>query len=503
MHKKILLRLLNIGILSLWIMLLFMLVDREVYPITRSQNIISYRHFLPKELLLRDHWMGIYLNDKKVGFSNTTVNAYEEKGFSGYEVRNETEMYIFLFGSNQKVFFKGSALIDTNYNLRNFKIDLKTGAQLMKIEGELLKKNLISLNVITEGSVAKKEVFIPEDIFIANILTPLDFLGKLSPGKSYIIDVLEPFTLTVEKVRLSVKDKVDFMDQLKSVKAYVVEADYKGLRLKSWVSEEGEILREETPLGWVMVKEPMEKAITYQRYLFETQTDVASLISITPSGNIDIPENISYMKIRLGGINASDYELSNERQAVLSKAPLTLEIKTKGISKDSAIELPISAKALEEFMQPSRFIQSDSEEIIRLARSITGGSKNSLIAAQRIKDWVFNNIRKKPVISIPDALGTLKRKEGDCNEHSFLFAALSRAIGIPAKVCYGIVHVDGRFYYHAWCKVYIGEWISMDPTLGEDFADATHVEFLSGGLDKQLDLVRLLGKLNVKILEVK
>ena len=82
-----------------------------------------------------------------------------------------------------------------------------------------------------------------------------------------------------------------------------------------------------------------------------------------------------------------------------------------------------------------------------------------------------------------------------------MFAALARAAGIPTKVCYGLVYINGRFFYHAWCKVYVGEWISIDPTLGQDFADATHIEIISGGLDKQIEIVRLLGKLKIKILE--
>jgi len=495
------LKLLNIGTLLLWFIMMFLLVDREIYPMTSKQNVISYRYFLPKELLLREHWMGIYFNDKKVGYSNTTVSAYEEKGFSGYEISNETEMFVFLLGEHQKIFFKGSAMVDTNYNLRNFEFDLKTGSEIIKVIGKLIKKDIVDLKIITGGGIIEKEVQVPRDVFIANILTPLEFLGKLSVGKTFLIDVLEPFTLTVEKVRLFVKEKVDFIDQQKPVKAYLVEIDYKGLKLKSWVSEEGEILKEETSLGWTIVKEPMEKAIVYQRYLLEKPQDVASLISILPKGKIDITDKASYMKVELEGLNVDEFELSNERQDVLSKIPLRLEIKTKRILKENVLELPIKHKVEDEFMAPSRFIQSDNYEIVQLASKIAREETNSLVVAQRIKDWIFKNIGKRPIISIPDALGTLKRREGDCNEHSFLYTALARAKGIPTKVCYGLVYIDGRFYYHAWCKVFIGEWISIDPTLGQDFVDATHIELLSGGLDKQLELVRLLGKLKIKILE--
>ncbi len=501
MLRKALLKLFNITTLLLWIVMMFLLVDREIYPMTSGQNIASYRYFLPKELLLRDHWMGIYFNDKKVGYSNTAVSAYEEKGFSGYEIRNETEMFVFLLGEYQKVFFNGSAMVDTNYNLKNFKFNLNTGSQRISVVGKLLRKNVIDLRIASGADVIKKEIQVPDDIFIANLLTPLEFLGKLASGKTFTLNVLEPFTLTVEKVKIYIKEKVDFESQNKLIRAYVVETEYKGLKLKSWVSEEGEILKEETSLGWIMVKEPMEKAIVYQRYMFEKPQDVALIISILPEGKTDLREGVSSMRVELEGLEAEEFELTDERQSVVSKTPLALEIKTKRISKEDSLKLPIEDKAKGEFTAPSRFIQSDSEEIMQLADKIAGEEKNSLVVAQKIKEWIFKNIGKRPIISIPDALGTLKRREGDCNEHSFLYAALARAKGIPTKVCYGLVYIEGRFYYHAWCKVFVGEWISIDPTLGEDFADATHIALLSGGLDKQLELVRLLGKLKIKILE--
>ncbi len=500
MIKKIFFKTFNVGTILLWLVMMFLLVDSQIYPITKPQSFIAYKYFLPKELLLRDHWMGIYFNDKKVGYSNTIINAYEEKNFSGYQISNEMELLIFLLGEYQRVFFKGKTMIDINYNLKNFKFDMKIGPQIMKIEGYAEGRNLIKIKATTKEGVMLKEIMIPKDVFIANILTPIEFLGKLSVGKSFVIDVFEPFTLSVEKVKLFVREKVGFAYRGDIVPAYVVEVDYKGLKLKSWVSEDGHILREETPLGWIMVKEPMEEAIVYQRYLTKTPEDLISLISILPEGKPGISNSTSYMRVELEGLEHSLFSLSDERQNIISEEPLRLEINRRIVSKD-ALELPIGDEGLDEFLMPERLIQSEDERIKQLAGDIIKGHTNSFICAKKIKEWLFKNITKRPIIGIPSALDTLDRKVGDCNEHSFLFAALARAAGIPTKVCYGLVYINGRFFYHAWCKVYVGEWISIDPTLGQDFADATHIEIISGGLDKQIEIVRLLGKLKIKILE--
>jgi transglutaminase-like putative cysteine protease len=90
---------------------------------------------------------------------------------------------------------------------------------------------------------------------------------------------------------------------------------------------------------------------------------------------------------------------------------------------------------------------------------------------------------------------------GDCNEHSTLFVALCRAAGIPSKLCADIVYNQGSFYYHAWADVFVGRWVSVDPTMDQLPVDATHICFVEGGLDKQLEIIKLIGVVTVEVME--
>jgi transglutaminase-like putative cysteine protease len=118
----------------------------------------------------------------------------------------------------------------------------------------------------------------------------------------------------------------------------------------------------------------------------------------------------------------------------------------------------------------------------------------------KIKDWVYKEIAKQPTVSIPNALEVLQTKRGDCNEHTVLFNALARAAGIPAKTIVGIVYLRGAFYYHAWSEIWLGEWISIDSVLNQFPADVTHVKFLEGEIDRQLDILQLIGNLKIEVL---
>jgi transglutaminase-like putative cysteine protease len=105
------------------------------------------------------------------------------------------------------------------------------------------------------------------------------------------------------------------------------------------------------------------------------------------------------------------------------------------------------------------------------------------------------------VVSVPDALGTLENRMGDCNEHAMLLAALARAAGIPARIEAGLVYLGGRMYYHAWNLLYLGRWVTADALFGQLPADVTHIRLVTGSQQQQLDLVGVIGNLTIEVVD--
>ncbi|MEK6196395.1 MAG: transglutaminase-like domain-containing protein [Deltaproteobacteria bacterium] len=107
------------------------------------------------------------------------------------------------------------------------------------------------------------------------------------------------------------------------------------------------------------------------------------------------------------------------------------------------------------------------------------------------------------MLSLPDALSTLENRIGDCNEHEVLFAAMARAAYLPTKVEAGVVYLNGRFFYHAWNHVDLGrsDWITADALFNQIPADVTHIRLTSGAQEDQLNILGLIGKLGITLLE--
>ncbi len=163
-------------------------------------------------------------------------------------------------------------------------------------------------------------------------------------------------------------------------------------------------------------------------------------------------------------------------------------------------------KAKKPFLEAGPYIQSDSDEIINLSREIVGGEKNSWEAARKINAWVYENIDRRFTPDLSNALQTLHSRQGDCGEYTALTVALMRAAGIPTRPVTGMVYYppgDG-FGYHAWIEAFVGDWIMMDSSWGEDIVNPTHIALARGDLLEQIRIInRVLGKIDIEVLEAR
>ena len=92
-----------------------------------------------------------------------------------------------------------------------------------------------------------------------------------------------------------------------------------------------------------------------------------------------------------------------------------------------------------------------------------------------------------------------------CRDYATLYTALARAAGVPTRLCAGIVYADGKFFYHAWAESFVGQWVAFDPTLYDpkqaSFVDATHIKFAQGDVTQMFEVVSIVGRLKIHIVE--
>jgi transglutaminase-like putative cysteine protease len=182
-----------------------------------------------------------------------------------------------------------------------------------------------------------------------------------------------------------------------------------------------------------------------------------------------------------------------------------LRIEREDRSELRSYELPAREPRFAPDLASTPFLQVDDREVRERSREILGGEGDAEKAADKLLEWVFRNLAKSPVVSVPNARDVLRDRRGDCNEHAVLYAALGRAAGLPVRVVAGAVYMPGdggspgAFHYHAWDEVWLGRWVAVDPTFGQFPADATHVKLIDGGPEKHVALVAMIGNLELEV----
>jgi transglutaminase-like putative cysteine protease len=183
---------------------------------------------------------------------------------------------------------------------------------------------------------------------------------------------------------------------------------------------------------------------------------------------------------------------------------LLVEVRKSTWDGQNGLPFPVSDEPLKRYLEKTLQIQPDHPDIRKTAEKIVGTESAAWPAAKKINRWVYENVKKEFVDSL-SSVDTLQQRRGECQSHSYLFAALARSVGIPTRVSTGMVYSEkyGGFLYHAWPEVYVGNdnWVAMDPTLGQNIADATHIKLANDENGEPFNLLQFVGKVGMNVLE--
>jgi hypothetical protein len=449
-------------------------------------------------------WRGVYYRGAKVGFTVSQTIPRDD----GFELQEDGQLEMTLLGASAAAKIHTAARVDKAFVLRSFEFRLDPGTGPVTVAGRVeragrdaAKPWTLVLDITSSGATRTETRHLDEPpLLTLNLGRRLASEG-LTTGARYRWMAFDPATLRNAPVTLEVgrRELVRVGDT--PTPAFRVELEFAGLRTTSWVTDTGDVVREESPLGLLTLREPAARA-TVMAVSGQVQTDLlaaAAVVPVTPTP-FDEPRNVLRLRVRLDGADLSSPDLTGAGQTVEGD---TIEV----INPTSLAPGPADPDAARD-LAPEPFIESDAPEIRAEARKAVGDATDRRVQAERLTRYVNGLLDKKPTIGLPSALEVLRTKVGDCNEHTALYVAMARALGIPARIDVGLAYVRGAFYYHAWPEVYLAErdgrglWLPVDPTFNEFPADATHVRLARGGLDKQTVILPLIGRLKMTILEL-
>jgi len=436
----------------------------------------------------QDEWLALFQHGRKVGYSHTRLIPRDE----GFDASEELFLRLLFLEETQEVFSTVQAQLAPDHSLKSFAFRLQAGPISFRLEGRVAPGKLILVTRMA-GEERSTELPVANPIYLGSGIRAFLAQERLKVGETYRLTFFDPSTMSQSLVPVRVEAKETIRLDSRSYEAFRVVMEYHGLKVTSWISPYGEVLKEEGVLGMALVKSNAEEATKGLE-----RADLVRAAAVVPDRIIPKPRELRQLKLELTGVTGEALDLSGDRQR-WQEGQLT--IVRESLHDLPAVGIPWTGADMVRDLQSSLLIQSDAPQLKGQAAEILGPERDGLTAVRKISSWVYRQVEKRPTLSIPSALEVWRQRVGDCNEHSVLFAALARAAGIPTRIVAGLLYADGSFFYHAWNEVYLGRWVSVDATLDQVPADPTHVRLILGGPDRQVELVRVMGQLGIRVVD--
>lgn len=439
-----------------------------------------------------ERWYGIFLQDQHIGFSVSRATPTAGGGML-YEQRSQLRMLT--FGKVQEVVTVGAALTDPSARLSRFDFFLAGDAVRLAVQGEHRGDELV-MRVDQAGEQQELRFPMSSPPQVGLSMEAVLARTTLAPGVTVRVPYFDPVTLQQGERELRVTD-VEVLES--GDEAWWLTSSFAGVETRALVSVTGETLREENAMGMSMVRMAPEAARAVPTN--EAPADLIALTSVPLDGALPgDSRSLRTLTVQIAGVPPERVRDEPPLQArVGDRVTVTVPAwDTLPDEPDPALPPPPA-----DTLAPTLTLPSAHPEIQSAAAEILAGAPTRKAKVAALVRWVFENVEKVPAIGVPNGLAVLRDRQGDCNEHTALFVTLARAAGVPARIAAGVVFSDriaekGAFYYHAWPEVWMGGetgWVPVDPTFGQVVADATHIKLVEGDLDRQVEIMAVMGRL--------
>lgn len=500
------------GVLLLWVGAIGWLVRREFWR-TEGSLLTEATLSLPPGAT----YYVLSLGGQQIGFASNTVDTLADT----IRVDDVMVLEVPALGEMHRTDARTEAWLTRRMELRGFSARLRGDIGQFAARGTVHGDSLLTVELESGGDRQSVRVPLVRPIVLPGLL-PLHvtFGGRVQVGSRFTVRTFDPLLLRERDVELRVTGDSTFIlpdsamfdstaqrwqpARWDTVHAFRLNQDLGGITVEAWIDDLGRIVRAASPMGFSMERTAFE--IAHENFRRRSPAEALAAASGDVIRQTAIESNVrvrtaglTELRVRLQGVDLRGFDLPGGRQALRGD---TLVVTIEGADLLSPeYRLPASGPEFAAFTTPEPLIQSRDPRIEAQARQIAGRIRDPRRVAEELNRWVYENLDKQITVSVPSAVQVLEARRGDCNEHTVLYVALARALGLPARTAAGLVYLDGRFYYHAWPEVYLNGWVAVDPTFGQFPADASHLRFTVGGLARQVELIRLIGRLELDVVQ--
>jgi hypothetical protein len=451
-------------------------------------------------------YYAVFMGGKKIGHSMRNRVTAEGK----VTTIQETSIQVSRADVSTKVVTTETNIETTDGKPLGFQVVQDFGTRTVSISGTVDELWIVDVTATSMGQKQKKTFGWPSGAVMAEGLRLLQLEKGFEEDLEYSAKRFNPGNLGAMeiKMRIGPKRNVDLLGRvvaLTEVKTTFKTPEGGEISSTSYVDEDFSV-QKSAGTQTEMIACTKEFALGENDVL--ELVDKMFLASPEPLNNIESAKSVTYY-LKPSGQSTKLMIPSSDNQGVEQLKEGGVIVTVRPVAAPAGARFPYEGKDsnILEAMKPTRFVQSDYKEIIELAHRAVGDTKDAAEAVKKIESFVSGYIENKGLsVGYASAAEVAASKVGDCSEFAVLTASMCRAIGIPARVVFGIVYVKafgGRenvFGGHAWVEAYVGDkWIGLDATRAPKGFGPGHIALAIGNGEPAdfFNLVTTLGQFKI------
>ncbi len=486
-------RVLGAAIVAFWLVMTGALIHRQ----------LGGRPLLPRRparvVVPRpgESWLEVLIGAQRVGTARLVTQPEQRGGLAGFLQRLDLRLRARVLNAPAELRLAASVWRAVTARQAAFEVRADATGHALAAEGTVA-------NGVLEGAVRTGGESVPVRLEVGDLLGGGGDLFALlpspafAPGEEASFPAFDPLTLRPAQARARCLRLETLTVDGAPVATRVVEVAVGKATVTAWLDGEGGVVQARAPFGLVLRRVSRAQAMAARGG--DEAPELFDAFDVAPAGARPHRDAVR-MVVRVSGVAAAeipadDTQTVTDDTVTVSPAPGPLAAPPPGAGGPR----PPDAR----YLACDALVQCDDARIKAVAAAIVHSERDPWARALLIERWVNGYLAKRPVLTLPSALDVLKSREGDCGEHTVLYAALARAAGIPTRMAAGLVWSDDlhAFAYHAWPEVFVGRWVWTDPTFGQEVADATHLKLATGGVADWQGIALFLGAIRLEVMEV-
>jgi transglutaminase-like putative cysteine protease len=437
-----------------------------------------------------DYWAGITLAGAPAGYAHTRVNPAARTG--RFEIVSEMVMRLRMAGFDKVIEFRGRDVVRADLALESFEAEFRIDGSQLSLNGNV-QGSVLSIERVNAGKRESIRLVHDGVLYPASAIGFYPVLHGLQPGSRYEFAALSLESQQVGQVVQTVgaPERVEGFE----TEAFRVQTRFEGQEGAMWLDAAGRPLAETLLNGMLRALYTTEAAARSHAEASGAQPNdlLAAISRVRTDRRIDLPRQVARMTVELDGV---EFAPPSGAGQTCGKAGVAWRCKLDREFRGTAN--PDARAAL----QSTLAVPVDDARIRDLAQRITRDAANDPDRVRAILGWIARNIRQELADRI-SALDVLAAGSAECQGHTYLYAALARASGIPTRVVNGLVYSEAEegFLYHTWAESLLeSRWQAVDPTFSQYVADATHLMLMAGESPAELGpLNDLIGRPDVGV----